>query len=173
MKTLLITYYPNNGILLNDINLHWGMDRETIRQLLNQSHKANDSIIDLSQFNNSNSAPDIVQKRDIYQNYEALDNYFFLNYDVEDLLEEIEIHNGPQIIVENIQLSFDKEISEILLDLKSICGDNEQLSPGEYLFADLKLTIADAEFMGMEGNTLAYFYCSKNIDHLLENNVSS
>jgi hypothetical protein len=44
--------YYDKGILLNDIYLIWHVDRKTVRQLLNQNHKAIDSIIDFSQYKN-------------------------------------------------------------------------------------------------------------------------
>ncbi|MCW3108005.1 MAG: hypothetical protein JWQ09_2511, partial [Segetibacter sp.] len=84
----------------------------------------------------------------------------------DNLLKEIEIHSGIRISIGHIKLIFDTDFQEVVLLLKSISKDNRQISEGEHFFKDLKLTIANSESMGGDGEVLAYFYCSQNIDHL-------
>lgn len=167
MNTTL-TYYPGKGVLYNEVNLYWGMNRITVRDLLHNKHTPRDSIIDLSQYNNGSPDANIIQRRDIYQNYNGENNYFFFNYDAGDNLKEIEIHNGVEIFIQNIKLNFDIDFQDAVRLLKSISKDNLQISTGEYFFKDLKLTIADGETMGGEDNVLSYFYCAKSIDHLID-----
>jgi len=154
-----ILYLPDQGIILNGKSLLWNTDRGIIRKLLNNSHKAGDDFI---------AEINIYQRRDIYNNYGGQDNFFFLNYDENNNLSEIEIHFGFQIAVSNITFSFDQNIFKIVSLLKQVSSFHKILREGEYLFVDLKMSISDSESMGGEGNGLSYFYCSKNIDHLLK-----
>ena len=52
--------------------------------------------------------------------------------------------------------------------LKAISKRWSKVSKGNMLFQDLKITIADGESMGVgNDHSLAYFYCTNNIDHFL------
>ena len=161
-----IIYFPDKGISLNDIKIEWGFDRQVVRELLGNFHNESNTIIDLSLYHNGDKEFNIIQRRDIYENHGGDDNYFFLNYGKDDTLKEIEIHKGVLIFIGDIRLSFDTDFQEAVLLLKNISKYNNQISVGEHFYKDLKLTIANREFMGSEGNKLAYFYCSQNIDHL-------
>jgi hypothetical protein len=83
-------------------------------------------------------------------------------------LSEIEVQWGFKIAIKNIIFLFGENIFEIVAALKKISATSKILREGEYFFIDLKLTISDAESMGGDGNGLSYFYCAKNIDHLLK-----
>ena len=61
------------------------------------------------------------------------------------------------------------EIEKAAKLLDSISDDKKLLSDGEYFFKDLKLTIASSEAMGGNGSELSYFYCSKDVTHLIDN----
>ena len=163
-----ITYYPDKGISVNHIVINWGTHRNTIRQLLGDRHEEKNDIIDLSKYHNGSNDFNIIKRRDIYDNYQGQDNFFFFNYDKDDFLRDIEIHHGVEIIVVETKLSFDKTLEENVSLLKDISMDNKPMSDGEYFFTALKLTLADSESMGGEGPMLAYFYCAKNVDHLLD-----
>jgi hypothetical protein len=147
--TLLLTYRPDIGTTINGIELNWGSKKDTIRMLLNAKYEAREG-------------------RDIYENYRNGDNLFFLNYDDNNSLRDLEVHRGFDIIVNNVVLSFEKELKEIVEDLSLVSPSVIEIGDGEYFFKDLKLTIADSNAMGGEGNELAYFYCSSNVDHLIE-----
>ncbi|HMK26277.1 MAG TPA: hypothetical protein VK483_09630 [Chitinophagaceae bacterium] len=152
-----MTYNPDSGIILNEIDLKWYIEREVARNLLGNSHTPADQTIE---------GTGIHQQRDIYENYNNQENYFFLNYN-SNRLSEIEIHNGFEITIKKIVLSFDKNISEIISELQTISPEPEDIITGEYFFKELKLSIADAEAMGGDGNHLSYFYCAANTDHLI------
>jgi hypothetical protein len=156
---LTITYIPNVGMTINKAEINWGTQREIIRKLLNNNHKAQDSI---------NDDANISQKRDVYKNYNGSDNFFFLNYNKNNKLIELEVHDGVEIIVGSALLSFEKELSAIVEDLQTISPLVTKIGDCEYFFKDLKLTISDLEAMGGDGSVLGYFYCSVNTDHLIE-----
>lgn len=161
--TLKLTYKPDIGIIINDIALNWGTERESIRRLLNNKHQASDVIFPVKPNEFANS-----QRRDVYKDYVDLDTFFFLNYDDNNLLRDVEVHYGLDIIVSNVLLSFERQLPDIIKDLKAVSPSVIELGEGEYLFKALKLTIADANAMGSDGDELAYFYCSVNVDHLIE-----
>jgi hypothetical protein len=166
--TLTLSYQPDKGITIDSTLLLWNTDRRNVRQLLNESFEIADSVIDLSKYNNGDMSRNIIQRRDIYTNFKGLDSYFFLNYDNEDKLREIEIHNGLEIDINGEKVSFSMDIDKVVELLQVISGDKIQLSGGEYLFKNLKLTVASGEVMGGDGNELSYFYCSKDITHLID-----
>ena len=153
-----ITYKTSESISINNIQLNWGSARDKNRDRLNNKHKAADLFIEEIQ---------MQQNRDIYENYLNLENYFFLNYDNNNLLQDAEIHNGASIKISSCQFNMYDDVSNVLDKLKLISDNIKILTEGEYFFPDLKLTVSNAEAMGGEGNSLSYFYCSDNIDHLL------
>lgn len=167
--TITLSYQPDKSISIDNILLFWNTDRQIVRQLLNEDFEIADNVIDLSEYRNGDKSQNIIQRRDIYKNYKGQDNFFFLNYDKEDKLRDIEIHQGLQININGENFSFSMNIDKVADLLQNISGDKTQLSEGEYLFKALKLTIASGEAMGGEGNELSYFYCSKDITHLIEN----
>ena len=96
-------------------------------------------------------------------------NYFFLSYDKQDKLNELEVHWGMNILINKIEMEFGKDIKDYLERLKSAGYEYIELEEGNYLFKGLKITIADSESMGGDGNGLSYFYSGQNIDHFVEN----
>ena len=156
------TYYPDKGFLLNGVLINWGESRQTIRHLLGDIHEIQDRDNDMSEYHGGN----LFQRRDVYKDYAEQDNFFFLNYDTQGNLIEAEIHHGLDILISNIKLTFGSNFSDTVTYLKEISTDNKKLGEGEYLFKDLKLTIADWESQGGDENFLAYFYCAKDITHL-------
>ena len=159
--TITLIYKPDIGIVINGAELNWSIKRETARQLLDNKHKADDRIISLGESN-------IVQRRDIYENYKSEYNFFFLNYNADNLLSWVDVHAGLEIVVDNVVLLFDKELTLIKQELESVSPSVIELAEGEYFFKDLKMTISDSNAMGGDGSELSYFYCSVNVDHLLE-----
>ncbi|HWZ04594.1 MAG TPA: hypothetical protein VNX40_13345 [Mucilaginibacter sp.] len=156
---LTISYTPNIGVIINEAHLNWGAQRELVRKLLNSNYQVQDRVYD---------DIGISQKRDIYKDYNGSNNFFFLNYDENNLLFELEVHAGADIMVGGVLLSFEKELSVIINDLQIISPLITKIRDGEYFFRDLQLTVSDQEAMGGEGNALGYFYCSVNTDHLIE-----
>jgi hypothetical protein len=165
---ITLTYQPGKGVFIDDTLLLWGSDRQLARTLLNGKYEAGDHVIDLGEPNQN-----LIQHRDIYKNYQRQDNLFFINYDENEQLTEVEVHHGLIIRVGAIILNFSMDFEEATKLLEGISGDNMRLADGTYFFNDLKLTIASSQTMGGDGNQLSYFYCSKDVSHLVDNEVSS
>jgi hypothetical protein len=64
-----IVYQPGKGISIDGKLLLWGADRQELRTFLNDSYEVADSIVDISQYNDGDSSKNIIQRRDIYENY--------------------------------------------------------------------------------------------------------
>jgi len=165
--TSTLTYLPDKGFTINDRFLSWGLDRTIVREMLGGNFKDSDHTTDLSNYHNGNHEFDIIQRRDIYKNYNDCNNFFFLKYNSEHSLMELEISDGFIIEIHDTKIRFNITIAEAVLSLRTLSDKYTELSEGEYLFADLKLVVASSEAMGGGGDTVSYFYCSSDITHLL------
>jgi hypothetical protein len=172
MKTF-IKYQPELSISFGDIILSWKIARQVSRELLNCKFKTEDYHFDLNKYDNGVTSEIIKRRRDIYENYNGQQNFFFLNFDNNDKLTEIELHHGFVINIESVDIDFSMDIDKVAELLSSISNNKTKLSDGEYFFEKLKLTIASSEAMGGKGSELAYFYCSMDTSHLIENEVCS
>lgn len=161
-----IIYFPNTGFQIDTIAFNWKEDRSSVRIKLLNTHKEDDRIIEMSEFFGGDTSHNMEQRRDIYKDIKGAVNYFFLSYDAADRLCELEVHWGIEIKVKNIDLKFEEDINEPLKRLERIGEKYLENEEGDYLFENLKMTIANAESIGGEGNNLAYFYCAENIEHL-------
>ena len=159
---------PNKGFELNSDIFNWSEERESVRHKLKNLHKENDRVIEMSQFFDGDTSHDIDQKRDVYRDINGTKNYFFLSYDKNNLLNELEVHWGIKVSIDNIELEFEKDINIYLNQLTSRGYDFKEIEQGNYLFEKLKITIADSESIGGEGNGLSYLYSGHNIEHLIE-----
>src|SRR5690606_10712831 len=130
-------------------------------------------IIDLSPYNDSKAAENIVQRRDVYEHYLGNENFFFLNYNHTNQLRDVEIHGGLDIIINGVLISFSMDVENVAHLLDHISRDRKELADGEYFYEKLKMTIASSEAMGGEGSLLSYVYCSHDITHLLDDEGSS
>lgn len=165
---MTIEYIPTSGFIIDSFSFNWSDPRELIREKLNQKHKEDDRVIELAKYFDGDVSQNIHQYRDIYENYKAAENYFFLSYDENGLLSEVEIHWGISIKVYDQILIFDTPI-QIFLDNLSLYDDTtHETEEGNYLLPKLKMSIATSEAMGGNGDGLSYFYAGKNIDHLIE-----
>lgn len=167
--SIKLTYESDKSVSLGDTVLLWGTEREKVRKLLNENFKIADEVIELSQYNNGDTSKNIIRRRDIYEDYNGQENLFFLNFDINDKLNQVELHYGFNISLEGIEIDFTMDVEKVADLITSISDDKKQLSEGEYFFENLKLTIASSEAMGGDGNVLSYFYCSKDVTHLLVN----
>jgi hypothetical protein len=165
-QAITIVYTPNIGIKIDGVELKWGTERSVVRQKLGNTQKTDDKVIDLSKYFNGDESRNIYQRRDIYKQFKDFDNYFFLKYNRQDKLTELEVHRGCEIEIMGIELSFSGNIKIALASLQSLSNTFKQLNPGDYYFKDLKLTIADSLHTGGEGHDLSYFYCSADTSHL-------
>lgn len=161
MKTEL-EYLPDIGIKLNSKTINWLTNRDDARKLLVLPFKEFDRVVKLG------LDESILSKRDIYENINGEKNYFSFNYNADNVLTEIEIHWGIDIYVRGVKLIFEKDIQENVKALATISDNFTEIEQGNYLFTDLKLTIADKDSLGGEGHDLGYFYASTDIKHLEE-----
>lgn len=114
----------------------------------------------------SDSPTDLIyQRRDIYKNVNSTENIFFLSYDENDLLNEIEVHNCDKIKVNDFVFDFNDELDFIASGLNNYSLETRK-GEGEYFFKDIKVTIMNKNQMGAEGGTLGYFYCAEDVTHL-------
>ena len=130
------------------------------------------SFIDMSMYNDGSTEFNIYQRRDIYHDINDSPCLLFFNYNTNDELRDIEIHNGIILRVKNIILSFDKEMDIVKKELSTISPTQKTLDGDSILFEQLKLVIASDESMGGNGNNLGYLFISNDISHLI-NNVSN
>ena len=163
-----IHYMPGIGFEMLSQSIQWGEQRESIRRKLQNKHKDDDRITDLSHVFDGDESHNIHQRRDIYTNSNSGENYFFLNYDTEHKFNEIEVHWGFDVIVNGVKLQFNKDISHAVTELKKTSASVSEIEPGNFLFHDLKMVIASSEAMGGDGDGLSYFYAAKDISHLIE-----
>ena len=160
---LRIEYIPDVGCKVNLMPINWGDSRSAIRDQMNYRFKEDNRIIELT------DDEDIELRRDIYQSESGNKYHFILSYDEKGKLSEISIHSGAIVIVKGIELQFGKDIDIICTHLNQVGENFIGIEEGNFLFEDLKLTIANSQSMGGEGNGLDYFYASKDISHLTEN----
>jgi hypothetical protein len=166
---IALTYQPGKSISFDDTVLLWDTDRQQVRKLLNDKFKVDDDVVDLSQYNKGDTSKNIIRRRDMYENYKGQESFLFLNFDTHDKLTEVELHHGFNIRIEGVEIDFTMDVDKAAEVLSKISDDKKQLSEGEYFFEKLSLTIASGEVMGGEGNELSYFYCSKDVTHLMDN----
>ena len=136
---------------------------------MKNQHRDDDRIIEMAEFFGGDTSHNIEQRRDIYEDINNEKNYFFLSYDKDDKLSELEIHWGIEISVKKIELIFQKDTSKYLNEFNQIGENYLEVEEGNYLFENLKMLIANSESMGGEGNEFSYFYSANNIEHLIEN----
>ena len=163
-----IEYIPGKGVIVDEQIIAWNTDRGAVRALFQWQHTENDSIIELAHFFDGDETQNIEQKRDLYSNYGGTKNSFFLSYDTNNRLKEIEIHEGVSIKIDDTTIVFDTNILDNVNSLKISHNACHEIEIGNFFFPALKMTIASHESMGGDGLGLGYFYCADDVSHLLE-----
>ena len=109
----IIKYTPNEGLMIFDIEIGWGVDRNSARRILNEVFEEQNTFIDMSEYHKGSSDFNLYQFRDIYQSIKNRECLIFFNYDKNNLLNEVEIRKviDIDIFIGNILLSFDKKIT--------------------------------------------------------------
>ena len=154
-----IKYIPNLGIEIDSEKIFWEDNRKEIRLKLRNLHKENDFEMDNSESFGGDNSFNIVQKRDIYENIKNEENLFFLNYNNENELTEIEFHIGIKLNIGNETIEIGEEMISVLEKLNySNIGDED----GNFFLEELKLNISNDEFVGGDGSGLSYIYISKD-----------
>lgn len=165
---MIIEYISDKGFILGTTSFNWGEDRKLVREKLKNRHEEDDDIIEMAESFGNDLNHNTSRRRDIYEDVDNGENYFFLSYDEERCLNELEVHWGINIQINDVEMEFEKDINIYLKQIESNGFEYTELEKGNYLFKKLKMTIADAESMGGDGSDLSYFYAGQNIDHLIE-----
>ena len=158
---MILHYLLQNRILIDGIAFGFNEERDAVRLKLQGVYTPDDQIIHLG----NSETESIYQRRDSYKDFNHTKNLFFLNYDTNDRLSEVEVHFCDQITVVSTLFDFNDNLDYIA----SIISEHSQKishSDGEYFFKDLKIVIMDKQKMGGEGITLGYFYCASDVTHL-------
>ena len=160
--TTELEYIPDIGIKLNSQSINWQTNRDKVRNSIGLPFKELDRIVDLG--------PDesVLSRRDVYDDVNGEKNHFTFHYNKDNLLNEIEIHWGIDIWVKGVKLKFGKDINDNVNALTKLSNNVREIEAGNFLFPDLKLTIADKDSLGGEGHEMGYFYASTDISHFDE-----
>lgn len=163
-----LEYLPNKGFIINSVKMEWNQDRDSIRKCLDNKHKADDQIIDMAQFFEGDESKNIDQKRDIYQSLYSENDSLFLSYDQNNLLAELEVHNGFVILIQGVRLEFGKEIMVFIKQFEIKGIEWIEIDSGNYFLPKYKISIAHSESLGGDGTCLSYFYGALDVSHLRE-----
>jgi hypothetical protein len=163
-----LEYLPNQGFIINSIKIEWNLERDSVRNRLGNKHKSDDRIIDVAEFFDGDKSKNIDQKRDIYESLYSQDDSFFLSYDQNNLLTELEVHSGFNIILDGVKLEFGNEIMDYIKKFQIKGIEWTEMENGNYLLPILKANIANSELLGGDGTGLGYFYGALDISHLTE-----
>ena len=166
---MILEILPNKGFKFNSNIFNWNEDRDSVRQKLEYQHKEDDIVIEMAHFFDGDISQDINQKRDIYQDINEMKNYFFLSYNKDNQLNQLEVHWGIKISIDKIEMEFEKDMNIYLNELKLKGYDFNKIEEGNYLFKKLKISIPNSESTGGNGNGLSYLYSGQSIHHLIEN----
>lgn len=156
---MILQYFPTEKIAIDGIVLNFDEPRQSVRSKLGRNYREDNQIIPLG----GDDQP-IYQRRDIYENTNASKNYFFLSYNRNDLLSEIEVHNCDKIKIYDIFFDFEDDLDSIASQLNEY-SSMEKKDDGEYFFKELKTVIMDKNKMGGIGTSLGYFYCTSDVSH--------
>lgn len=158
---MILNYIPKKKILIDTASIYFGENRESVRNKIEETFKEDNQIIETGTLNLDN----IYIRRDIYEYMDSTESYFFLSYDNDDLLIEIEVHKCTQIKVLDIIFDFNTNLNSITSQLSKY-SIVENKSKGEIFLKDINILLMDKEHMGGAGNTLGYFYCASDVSHL-------
>lgn len=163
-----LEYTPSKGFNLLSETFSWDEKRDVIRTKLKNQHIEDDRVIEMAEFFDGDTSHDIQQKRDIYEDINNEENYFFLNYDTEGQLIELEVHAGINILIDSIELMFHIDTTLFLKILTAAGKKYQETEDGEFFFKNLKMSISTSETMGGDGNGLGYFYAAKDVSHFID-----
>ena len=162
-----IIHKPSVGIELDGKLVPWGTKRQDLQELWGSPSEAINVVHNISQY--LPDAEDIIERKDIYQNYLNKDVSFAAVYNKADIFSEFELHEADQIKVADIDISFKVAITDLVSELKKKGYDLTELegSDENILINSLLTNFASSRYLGGDGDLVRYVYCSGNIDHLL------
>ena len=158
---MTIIYLAAKKITFDGVIIEFKEEREVIRSKLGKGYTEDNQVIQIGE-----SDTDLIyQRRDIFKNLNLTDNFFFLGYDRNDLLNEVEVHDCDTIKVNDFAFGFDDELDYVASELAKYSSVRKN-GDGEYFFKDIKVSIMDKNKMGGKGSTLGYFYCAEDVSHV-------
>ncbi|MBO9633256.1 MAG: hypothetical protein J7578_09070, partial [Chitinophagaceae bacterium] len=144
---------PGKEIIIDNIRLPFRAPRNLVRAKLDNTHTEHNE-----DFWVDNGF--VGYRRDIYDQLESKNTYFFLNYDENDLLAEVEVHKCKRIKLFDMEFNFTDEL-DLIADEISHHSPVTEKEAGNYFFKGLNICIMDERRMGGEDNNiLGYFSCS-------------
>ncbi|MBE0392207.1 hypothetical protein HNQ02_003152 [Flavobacterium sp. 7E] len=162
-----IEYIQNKGIILGGNELFWNEKRSIIRNHLENKHQEDDRIFTMDAYFEDEEPKIINQKRDVYENFNSVENLFFIIYNENDEFIEFEFHTDIDVQIEKINIKSGQELTEIINKFEKNSHKVFEIEEGNYLIPSLKISLMDDEYMGGNNeNTLSYFYVAKDISHL-------
>jgi hypothetical protein len=165
-KNMTFSYFPPAELLIDKVAIKFSEKRESVRDKVSMEYKEDNQVIEVEE---SESEPKVIyQRRDIYGNVGLDKTFFFLGYDENDLLNEVEIHLCDKIKVNDFTFRFNDRLNDVVAGLGKY-SEPIQRSEGEYFFKEIKISIMDNSQLGAsDDNNLGYFYCADNVVHLEE-----
>ena len=154
-----IFYKPNIGIEFSKKIISWNTNREMVRKILNSEYECGDYELDNSEFFNGNKSYNIISKRDIYKNISNEICLIFFNYDENEKLDAIEIHNGVKLQIGENQIDFSQNIDEIS---RIIGNESDEITKGNIIFKKFKMNISSTKYMGGDSEKLGYIFLSRD-----------
>ena len=163
-----IIHKPNLGIELAGKLVPWGTTRRDLQELWGSPSEAMNVVHNISNY--LPNAEDIIERKDIYQNYLNKNISFAAVYDKDDIFAEFELHQADQITVADLDISFKLTVPDLVSELKKRGYDLTELegSDENILINSLLTNFASSQQLGGDGHLVRYVYCSRSIDHLLE-----
>lgn len=158
---MIFQYTVPGKFLLDRIPLQFGLSRDLVRAKLGGGHEAQNEEISLG-----DGDPAIVRRRDIYNRLDSTGAHFFLCYNSQDLLTEVEIRRCKRIKIFGLEFNFRDE-AELIAEELSGHSPLVRKSDGEYFFPELQLMLIDEKHMGgWDSNMLDCFYYAADTSHL-------
>ena len=152
---MILECVPLKEIIINKIRLPFGIPRELVRAKLAAAYEEQNEEILLEDVNHP-----IFLRRDLYNQLQANDSYFFLNYNQNDLLVELEVHHCKKIRLFDMEFGFMDE-AELIASELSHHADVTDEKEGYWHFGGIRVHLMDEKQMGEEGNSnLGYFCCA-------------
>lgn len=151
---MVLECIPLKEIIIDKIRLPFGITRELARAKLGGVYEEQNEEILLE-----GTTQPIIQRRDLYNQVESSD-FFFLHYDQDDQLTELEVHHCKRIKLFDIEFNFTDEAELIASELSHHAAVTQELT-GHWHFPALHVYLMDEKYMGGEDSSLlGYFACS-------------
>ncbi len=155
---MILHYIPTDKIIADMVAFQFLEGRQSVRDKLAWQYQEDNQQFQIG-------GDDMHQRRDIYRNLNDTENFFFLGYDEDDCLAEIEVHFCDKIRVFDIEFDFNEELTSVASKLKAY-SDVFKENEGEVFFRELKISIMNESKVGGSGSQLGYFYCAHDVSHL-------